>query len=90
MRSSCERWIGQVLKELSPSLRTEVLLYLNKDMVAQIPFFRGHHPGFVVSVCSMLVPCFALAQEYIFREQDEVRACYNLCTARRPSRESSS
>lgn len=62
----------EVLKELSPSLRTEVLLFLNKEMVAHIPFFHNQHPGFVVSVCSMLVPCFALSREYIFREGDEV------------------
>ena len=68
----------EVLRELCPSLRTEVLLSLNKDMVAHIPFFSGQHPGFVVSVCSLLVPCFALAQEYIFREGDPALQMYFL------------
>lgn len=74
----------QVLKELSPQLRTEVLLHLNKDLVAEIPFFKGQHPGFVVSVCSMLVPCFALAQEYIFTEGEQVRPSHHfVCAAPR-------
>jgi len=68
----------EVLKELSPSLRTEVLLFLNKEMVAHIPFFHNQHPGFVVSVCSMLVPCFALSREYVFREGDEAHEMFFL------------
>ena len=60
----------QVLDELSPPLRTEPLMSLNKDMVTHIPFFSDQPPAFVASVCSLLKPCFALAYDCIFREGD--------------------
>lgn len=43
---------------------------LNKDVVTHIPFFSDQPPAFVVSVCSLLKPCFALAYDCIFREGD--------------------
>ena len=56
---------SQVLNELSPPLRTELLMYLNKDMVTHIPFFSDQPPAFVVSVCSLLKPwCAAFTPSF--------------------------
>ena len=54
-----------MLNELSPPLRTELLMYLNKDMVTHIPFFSDQPPAFVVSVCSLLKPwCAAFTPSF--------------------------
>lgn len=58
----------KILDELSPVLRTEVLLFLNAAIVESIHFFKGQDATFIVSVCKLLKPCFFGPLDWIFKE----------------------
>ena len=45
-----------ILDELSPCLRKEVVMSMNKLMVENVPFFKGQDPGFVVNLILCLRP----------------------------------
>lgn len=44
----------EVLRELSISLRTEVILWMNKALIRQIGFFDGQPDSFVATTCTLL------------------------------------
>merc|ERR1712196_117939 len=63
----------QILNELPPPIRTEILFFLNKHMIEKISFFLAHKKehSFIVSICKMLKPVFAAPLDCIMKEGEE-------------------
>jgi hypothetical protein len=45
---------AEIIGGLSSTLRHEVVMYLYKDAVEKVPFFRGKHPQFIAAVVTQL------------------------------------
>ena len=54
-----------VLKALPAHLRREVLLYLHRDMISKVPFFRDADISFILGLVSCLTPVMAAPGDYI-------------------------
>jgi hypothetical protein len=65
-----------ILGDLSTSLRTEIALYLNKDIVSKVPFFSCCESGFISVLVTMLKPQVSSPGEYIIRQGDFGREVY--------------
>lgn len=61
----------EILYELSSSLRAEIMLYMECDLIAQIPFFDNKVNQFVADTVSMLQPIIVNEGEYIVKEGSE-------------------
>ena len=57
-----------LLVQLSPPLRTELLLFLSREMITGLSLLRGQEPAFVVSVCKTLQLVFAAPGDCIIKE----------------------
>lgn len=57
-----------ILSELTPALRNEVVLFLNRDIIETIPFFEGQDDLFKAHVGSALTPQFFPPGEVVFHE----------------------
>eukprot|EP00002_Diphylleia_rotans_P006206 TRINITY_DN1553_c1_g2_i1.p1 TRINITY_DN1553_c1_g2~~TRINITY_DN1553_c1_g2_i1.p1 ORF type:complete len:1054 (+),score=191.69 TRINITY_DN1553_c1_g2_i1:69-3230(+) len=68
-----------ILNELPSSLRSEIALYLNRELVENVPLFKGtNEPGFINSLVVMLKPQVALAGDNIIRHGEIGREMYFL------------
>eukprot|EP00002_Diphylleia_rotans_P027803 TRINITY_DN5590_c0_g1_i3.p1 TRINITY_DN5590_c0_g1~~TRINITY_DN5590_c0_g1_i3.p1 ORF type:complete len:736 (-),score=147.16 TRINITY_DN5590_c0_g1_i3:1504-3711(-) len=68
-----------ILNELPSSLRSEIALYLNRELVENVPLFKGsNEPGFINSLVVMLKPQVALEGDYIIRHGEIGREMYFL------------
>eukprot|EP00002_Diphylleia_rotans_P027719 TRINITY_DN5567_c0_g2_i5.p1 TRINITY_DN5567_c0_g2~~TRINITY_DN5567_c0_g2_i5.p1 ORF type:complete len:1014 (+),score=197.73 TRINITY_DN5567_c0_g2_i5:27-3044(+) len=66
-----------ILNELPSSLRSEIALYLNRELVENVPLFKGsNEPGFINSLVVMLKPQVALEGDYIIRHGEIGREMY--------------
>eukprot|EP01112_Ceratiomyxa_fruticulosa_P002825 TRINITY_DN1306_c0_g2_i2.p1 TRINITY_DN1306_c0_g2~~TRINITY_DN1306_c0_g2_i2.p1 ORF type:complete len:753 (-),score=156.48 TRINITY_DN1306_c0_g2_i2:133-2391(-) len=61
---------GTVLADLPGPLRSEVNLYLNKDIIEKVPLFKGTHQSFVSSLMLMLKPRIFMPNDVIIRAGD--------------------
>eukprot|EP00002_Diphylleia_rotans_P024455 TRINITY_DN4830_c0_g1_i2.p1 TRINITY_DN4830_c0_g1~~TRINITY_DN4830_c0_g1_i2.p1 ORF type:complete len:722 (+),score=98.60 TRINITY_DN4830_c0_g1_i2:164-2329(+) len=70
---------NSILNELPSSLRSEIALYLNRELVENVPLFKGtNEPGFINSLVVMLKPQVALAGDNIIRHGEIGREMYFL------------
>ena len=71
-----------LLEELGSTLRTDILLHLERDLVAKIPFFAGKVPQFVADTLSMLQPMVFQLGDTIVREGSQADEMYFLVRGR--------
>lgn len=57
-----------ILQELSNSLRTDVLCFVESDLIKSIPFFEGKSPTFIANTIQLLRPVVVQESEYIIKE----------------------
>ena len=67
-----------LLEELGSTLRTDILLHLERDLIAKIPFFAGKVPQFVADTLSMLQPMVFQVGDTIVREGSQADEMYFL------------
>ena len=58
-----ERW--DLLKELPLSLRTELALYTNADLIQSVKLFQLSEPGFILTMARELNPSLCLAADFV-------------------------
>ena len=58
----------EILYELSSSLRAEIMLYMERDLVAKIPFFQNKVNQFVADTLAFLQPIVCHKDEFIVKE----------------------
>lgn len=58
----------EILYELSSSLRADIMLYMERDLVKQIPFFENKVNQFVADTLAMFQPIVCHEGEYIVKE----------------------
>jgi CRP-like cAMP-binding protein len=54
-----------VLSALPSHLRREVLLYLHRDMISKVPFFREAETSFILNLVSCLTPVMAAPGDFV-------------------------
>lgn len=59
---------AELLGAMPPALRCDVILYVERDLIAKIPFLQEKHAAFVADLVVTLQPCTASAGEYVIRE----------------------
>ena len=57
---------GEMLAELSPFLRHDVMMHLCKDLVSQTPLFRACKPIVVTSIVPLLIPMSMTQGELVY------------------------
>jgi hypothetical protein len=65
-----------VLSDLSVSLQREIFLYMNKDLVEKVPFFKGRDPNFIRSVMFVMKPMIFAPGDIIVIEGEVGRSMY--------------
>lgn len=61
---------GQIMTELPSSLRTEVSLVMNQDILGKVPIFQQSSAGFVNSLVGLLKPQTYAPKEMIVKQGD--------------------
>ncbi|GMH39840.1 LOW QUALITY PROTEIN: hypothetical protein BSKO_07744 [Bryopsis sp. KO-2023] len=61
---------SDIIRGLSSQLQQEVLLYLYRETLEKVPFFRGKHPQFITMLVQHLKLEFCAPGEYVVREGD--------------------
>lgn len=56
---------SQVLKDLPVSLKTQVSLYLNKEIIEKVPLFKGASPSFIKELIMNMQPVVFTPGDYI-------------------------
>jgi len=59
-----------ILKELPISLKTKVAMFLNRDIIQKVPFFKGANLSFIKEVILSLEPVFFLPGDEIVSKGD--------------------
>ncbi|KAL0476431.1 hypothetical protein AKO1_006294 [Acrasis kona] len=59
-----------VLQELPPYIRQEVVMYMNRDIIAKVPIFQGLEEQFIASIVLKLRPRVGLPQSFVLRKGD--------------------
>ena len=59
-----------ILAELSPNLRSEIVMQSHQDLIAKLTFFKGQDAGFITYVVTRLKPFFVPAAGCLFRRGD--------------------
>eukprot|EP00753_Platysulcus_tardus_P010635 PLAT292.1.p1 GENE.PLAT292.1~~PLAT292.1.p1 ORF type:complete len:1000 (+),score=400.29 PLAT292.1:39-3002(+) len=67
---------------MPPSLRAEVLHYVHRNIIAEIPFFEGKDPQFVSAVVSVLHPLRAAQGDVIIADGEHATDMYFLTNGR--------
>lgn len=65
-----------ILDDLSPALRREVVLFLNKDMVAKVPFFEGQDDNFICRLILSMTAEVCAPLDMIIRQGEVGKAMY--------------
>eukprot|EP01006_Ploeotia_vitrea_P052046 TRINITY_DN67634_c1_g1_i1.p1 TRINITY_DN67634_c1_g1~~TRINITY_DN67634_c1_g1_i1.p1 ORF type:complete len:596 (-),score=10.26 TRINITY_DN67634_c1_g1_i1:241-2028(-) len=75
---NCRRGLDEaaILMELPNSLREEVALYLNKDIVKKVPLFKDCAPRFINAIAVSLQPFIALPETYVIRKGEVGREMF--------------
>lgn len=61
---------SSIIMDLPDSLKTDVSLYLNTEIVEKVPMFRGGSSEFIRELVIELRPVIYLPDEYIFRKDE--------------------
>jgi voltage-gated potassium channel len=67
---------SELLSGLPPSLRTEVALFLNRDLIKRVPMFRRASDAFIREVALELTPVVLMPGDYVVRAGDKGRSMY--------------
>eukprot|EP00511_Aplanochytrium_stocchinoi_P013473 CAMPEP_0204884330 /NCGR_PEP_ID=MMETSP1349-20130617/9454_1 /ASSEMBLY_ACC=CAM_ASM_000710 /TAXON_ID=215587 /ORGANISM="Aplanochytrium stocchinoi, Strain GSBS06" /LENGTH=256 /DNA_ID=CAMNT_0052045075 /DNA_START=37 /DNA_END=807 /DNA_ORIENTATION=- len=67
-----------ILEDLSPSLRREVVLYLNKEMVENVPLFKNQPKGFICRLILAMNQEISAPLDWIIQEGEVGRCMYFL------------
>jgi len=57
-----------IMNELSPALRTEVILHVEKDVIDKLPFFKGKSNNFIAEFVMLFEPIRIEANDYLIHE----------------------
>uniref|UniRef100_A0A7S4C6K7 Cyclic nucleotide-binding domain-containing protein n=1 Tax=Chrysotila carterae TaxID=13221 RepID=A0A7S4C6K7_CHRCT len=68
----------QILDELSPPLRSELLQFFTAHIVSEVDIFKGLGDDLIASVCNSLVPMSAAPNDVIYAERNDATAIYLL------------
>jgi CRP-like cAMP-binding protein len=68
LREGTEYAEHSLLQQLSPPLKTELLIFLMKEMIQNVAFFHEREPAFIVSVCKLLQPLYAAPGDVLCQE----------------------
>ena len=60
-----------LLDEMNSVLRSDVILYLERELVGKIPFFQDKMPQFIADMICMLQPVIVQSGDFIIREGDQ-------------------
>jgi len=74
--------LDKLLDDLAPALRTEVLLYLHRDLVAKMNFFKDKSDEFIVMVVTDLRPRIAYPNDVIIKVGEKATAMYFINTGK--------
>ena len=66
----------QIISELSPSLRRDIMLHLNRELIDNVPIFAGADPGFTTMTVTKLKLVLCLPGEEIVRQGEHSNAIY--------------
>ena len=66
----------EFISELPLSLRTEILLYLNKDLIPKVKLFELGDPAFMMGIVRHLKQNLYMAEDYIIRKGDYAEDFY--------------
>ncbi|MBK9502033.1 MAG: cyclic nucleotide-binding domain-containing protein [Leptospiraceae bacterium] len=61
---------NQILRELPPSLRMKVSIYLNSDLVRKVPILKNASDDLISKIIVNLVPVVYMKGDFIFRKGD--------------------
>lgn len=68
----------ELLYEMSSSLRSEVILFMHRELISKIPFFHDKIPQFQADMISLLQPVVVQMSDYIVKEGDSADEMYFL------------
>ena len=69
----------EFLEELPLSLRTEISLYLHKDLIPKVKLFELGDPAFMMGIIRHLKPKLYMAEDFIVRKGDYADEFYFIC-----------
>ena len=72
----------EILCELSSNLRAEILLFLEDNLVSNIPFFKGKVPQFIADTISMFQPMVFQKGDFIVKENTQADEMFFLVKGR--------
>jgi voltage-gated potassium channel len=67
---------SELLNGLPDSLRTEVAMFLNRDLIKRVPMFRRASDAFIREVALELAPVVLMPGDYVVRAGDRGRSMY--------------
>ncbi len=65
-----------LIADLPDSLKTEILLHVNKRLLDQVPYFKDTDKNFIGEIISHLQPMVFIPGEYIFKKGDVGNSMY--------------
>ena len=65
-----------VIQDLPPALKTDVSLYLNRDIIQKVPLFKGASDSLIREIVLELKPFVAMPGDYIFRKGEVGTSMY--------------
>lgn len=65
-----------VISELPPSLKTEVSLFLKRDIIAKVPLFHGADEEFVKEIALQMKPLVFMPGDYVYKAGEPGRDMY--------------
>ena len=65
-----------VIASLPPGLKTEVSLYLKRDVIEKVPLFKGASDAFIREIALEVHPVVYLSGDYVFRAGDLAHEMY--------------
>uniref|UniRef100_A0A7S1CN86 Cyclic nucleotide-binding domain-containing protein n=1 Tax=Bicosoecida sp. CB-2014 TaxID=1486930 RepID=A0A7S1CN86_9STRA len=54
-----------IMRELSPALRRDVVMFMNKDLISKVPFLRDADSGFLSEISPLLKPVRSIPGDFI-------------------------
>jgi hypothetical protein len=69
-RITCIDESFQNLRELPTSLSTELLLFINSNLIKRVKLFQFSHPSFILSVARIMEPKLCMAGDIVIELGD--------------------
>ena len=71
-----------ILQELSSTLKTDVIMFVERDLIKKIPFFDKKSPSFVARTVQLLQPVVVQGGNYICKQDNTADEMYFLIRGR--------